>query len=127
LITEEDILLVENGWQTLNWLRQKAGMPSYPSRRSNMPKKYTIVPITVEAIELTPETVDRVVHWTGGVAVTEIDPEDSSKKFVAVNIPTKNGVERAQTGEVIVKGPRGDFSKITREEFEQFLIPVRNS
>lgn len=92
-----------------------------------MPKEYTIVPITVEAIELTPQTVSKAVQWTGGVEVTEIDPEDSSKKFVALNIPTKNGIERVHEGEVIVKGPRGDFSKISKEEFKKFLIPVRKN
>lgn len=83
-----------------------------------MPKKYRLIPVSVEAMQVTPESVKRAALWCGGVEVEEIDPQDKAKKFAALNIPTLSGVKRAGETDYIVKGLQGDFSVMNREDFE---------
>ena len=103
--------------------------PDEPKEHTtDMPKRFELTtPIAVEAIRLTPDSVHRAAMWTGGVQVEEVDAEDKAKKFVALNIPTNNSenpVVRVQEGDYIVKDPRGRFSKVSKEEFEQYFHPV---
>lgn len=83
-----------------------------------MPKKYRLITQSVEAILLAPESFERAQMWCGGAPVTEIDAVDSKKKFVALNIPTIDGVVRVGEGEYLVKDPNGRFSKMSKDEFE---------
>lgn len=83
-----------------------------------MPKKYRLIPVSVEAIQLTPETVKRAALWSGGVEIEEIDPEDSTKKFCGLNIPTLTGVQRAQEGDYILKNLQGHVTVMPKREFE---------
>lgn len=93
-----------------------------------MPRPYQIkAPIVVEALELTPLTVHKAAVWTGGVEIEEIDPEDRSKRFVALNIPTNRPdmpVVRVSEGDYIIKDPHGRFSKVSKEDFREYLEPV---
>ena len=50
-----------------------------------------------------------VAAWCGGQIVEEIDAEDSSKRFVGVNIPTALGSMRGSEGDYVVKSERGEF------------------
>jgi hypothetical protein len=85
---------------------------------ADMPRKYRLIPVSVEAIQLTPESVKRAALWCGGVEVEEIDPHDSTKKFVALNIPTLSGVKRAGEGDYVIKGLQGEFSVMNSTDFE---------
>jgi hypothetical protein len=95
------------------------------------PRPYKLkAPLVVEAIQLTPETVKRAAEWTGGVEVMEYDANDHTQKFVALNIPTsrpETPVVRVQHGDWVVKDPAGRFSKVSDEEFQQYLIPVEGN
>lgn len=71
----------------------------------------------VDALQVTPDSVDRAVAWSGGRKVTEIDPHDSSVKFVALNIPTLEGIKRAQENDFIVKWPDGHLEVQSAGEF----------
>ncbi len=86
-----------------------------------MPRKFRLIipPGEVEALQLTPEKVQRAEAWTGGVQVVQGDPLDSNLKFVALNIPTeKEGAVRAEPNWWILKHPDGHFSTMGPEEFE---------
>ena len=86
-----------------------------------MPRPYQtieLVPVAVEAIQLTPESVHRAAVWCGGVEVEEIDPFDNTIKFCAMNVPTIHGVQRCQQGDYIVKDSEGNFCVVKRAEFE---------
>ena len=83
-----------------------------------MPKRYRLKLVDVEAIELTPENLDRAVLWCNGRAIEEIDVEDSKKRFVGINIPTLEGVLRASETDYIVKNLRGGFTVMSKYEFE---------
>jgi hypothetical protein len=99
---------------------------SFPDREDAMPqsrkpvygpKRYRLIESLFEAVKLTPETVRDVVLWSGGVEVEEIDPIDSSKKFVGINIPTIDGVKRASQGDYVCK-QEGDFFIVPGPLFE---------
>jgi hypothetical protein len=83
-----------------------------------MPRKYRLIPVSVEAIQITPESAQRAAVWAGGVIREEIDPNDSTKKFAAVNIPTLNGILRAGEGDYIVRDLQGQLSIMGKREFE---------
>jgi len=83
-----------------------------------MPKRYQLIAVAVEAMKLEPENVERVAVWCGGVEVQETDALDSTKKFVALNIPTLRGVERATQGWYVIRDRNGAFSTMSPEEFQ---------
>jgi hypothetical protein len=89
-----------------------------------MMPRYRLTPQFIEAEKVTPETVDAIAAWTGGIKVEEIDPTDSTKKFVAVNFPTMQGNQRASEGEWVVKGTAGTFKKMGNTEFVATYEPI---
>jgi hypothetical protein len=101
-------------------------MPSHRDPGFNMPRQYRLVAGVVEAMQLTPDQVSAAALWCGGMEVDEIDPFDSTKKFVGLNVPTlsANGVERASQGDYIVKNLRGEFSVVKPNEFETTYEPI---
>jgi hypothetical protein len=84
-----------------------------------MPRRYQVIPYEVEAIQLTPESIDRAEIWSGGQRVTEVDAIDHTQKFVALNIPTMTGVKRAQQGDYVVKHGRGQIEVMSERQFQQ--------
>ena len=85
----------------------------------NLPQRYRLIPVSVEAIQLSVETAERAAVWTGGRIVEEIDPINSTKRFVALNIPTLEGVQRASDGDYVVRSLGGEFSVMRAREFER--------
>ena len=86
-----------------------------------MPRPYEsieLIPVAVTAIQVTPESVHRAAVWSGSVEVEEIDPFDKSIKFCALNVPTLDGVKRAQEGDYVVQDNEGRFDVIKKAEFE---------
>lgn len=55
------------------------------------------------------DNVDDVARWCGGRPVHEPKPSDPSDVFVALDIPTLEGTMRAQVGDVVIRGVRGEF------------------
>lgn len=89
-----------------------------------MPREFQLIPVQVTAIQLTPESVERAAQFCGGIQVTEIDPFDRSKKFVALNIPTLHGVKRASEGQYIVKDAKGHITVMHASEFENMYQEI---
>lgn len=83
-----------------------------------MPKRYRLITFTVEAIQVGTESVDRAAMWSGGVTLTEYDAVDRTKKFVALNVPTMDGVKRAHEGDYVVKETGGNICVVRQAEFE---------
>ena len=75
-----------------------------------MPKEYRRKPDTVLAGRLSKDNVEHVAVWCGGKQIEEINPTDSSDRYVALNVPTMNGIERASEGDFIIKNSRGEIS-----------------
>jgi hypothetical protein len=84
-----------------------------------MPKEYKIKMFSVQAEQLTPQTVNEIASWVGGRPVTEYDAEDMAQRFVALNVPTMRGVERAQQGDYVIKTAEGQIGVMKAHEFEQ--------
>lgn len=56
----------------------------------------------VEAIVLSPENVDELECWTGGLQIVEHDALDHEKTFVGLNISTPDGMRRASEGDFVI-------------------------
>lgn len=84
-----------------------------------MPRHYHLVvgDGEIEAIEITPDKVQKAALWTGGVEVVEIHPLDKTIKFVALNFMTPDGIKRASEGHYVVKDALGNFSSMGPNEF----------
>lgn len=65
--------------------------------------------VAIEANELTKENAEAVALWCGGRLVEEMDAINLDKKYVAINIPTLEGVMRASEGDFVIKGVQGEF------------------
>lgn len=98
-------------------------MPDFVAKQSDV-RKYRLIPVDVEAIQLTTNSVREAALWCGGVEVEEIDPTDSTKRFVALNVPTMDGVCRCQDGNYVVKNSTGDFKIMSRRKFEETYEPI---
>lgn len=89
-------------------------------------KTYRKIPESVQALQLSDESADAAARWTGGRKIDEVDPFDSSKTQVGMNIPTLSGVVRASAGDYILQAESGGFSILSSENFEaQYERPSR--
>lgn len=81
-------------------------------RCTTMPRRFRLIPVDVEAIQLTDEdSLARAMSWSGGIP--------SDMEGVVINVPTASGVLRVYRGEYLIKGPDGTFYKMNSEEFEK--------
>lgn len=83
-----------------------------------MPRRYRLIPVSVEAIKIEPESVQRAALWCGGFEVTEVDPKTKSLVFVALNIPTSEEIKRASLGDYVIKDARGKIKVMSGCDFE---------
>lgn len=75
-----------------------------------MPKTYRlIIDPTVQAEQVTPETIDWIADWCKGRIARELDPESKIERITGVNVVTQNGVKLAAWGYYVVKKLNGDF------------------
>jgi hypothetical protein len=65
-------------------------------------------------MKLTAENAGQVVHWCNGKLVQEIDEKDSDILHPAVNVQTKDGVDRAHVGDDINFNHDSGFFEITK-------------
>jgi hypothetical protein len=93
-------------------------MPEMIAKEESDVRRYRLIPVDVEAIKLTPATVREAALWCGGMEIEEIDPLDSTKRFVALNVPSRNGVLRCSEECYIVKDSSGDFTVMSARRFE---------
>lgn len=56
-----------------------------------------------EARTLSSNNATELAHWCGGVVVPQYNALDDEKVAVAVNVPTEDGVQRAQPGDTIIE------------------------
>ena len=82
------------------------------------PKQFRKKPVIIEAVALTRENVHAVATWCGGRVVEEGKASDPSDVYLALDIPTLEGVMRGETmdpsgryphGDWIIKGVGGEF------------------
>lgn len=86
-----------------------------------MPDRYRKKPVVIEAMRVTPENVDEVAAWCGGRVHREAKSSDPTDVYTALDIPTLEGVMRAQTyrgGDYIIRGVQGEFYPCKPDIFE---------
>lgn len=86
------------------------------------PRKYRKKPVVIEAMRVTPQNVSEVAAWCGGRVVTEAKSSDPTDVYTGLDIPTLEGVMRAQTyhgGDYVIRGVRGEFYPVKPDVFEQ--------
>lgn len=62
-----------------------------------------------EARILTRDNAEFIAHWCGGRAVIQEDALDSSLTTPGVNVPTADGVQRAQVGDMVIRNHDGSY------------------
>lgn len=72
----------------------------------------------VEANQLTSENALVLSAWCEGVLVKEHDALQHDITFSAINVPTPEGMKRAQEGNWIVRTIQGHFYSVTQFEFD---------
>ena len=95
------------------------------------PMRYRKKPVIIEAVALTRNNVHDVAAWCGGRVIEEGKASDPSDVYLALDIPTLEGVMRGETmdpsgryphGDWIIKGVGGEFypieASIFRETYE---------
>lgn len=86
----------------------------------NNPKQYTKKPVTIEAWKLTESMRHEVAKWCGGKVVTEqVWALNDDYDKTVLEIPTLEGVMRADIGDFIIKGVAGEFYSCRSDIFEQ--------
>ena len=86
------------------------------------PSKFRRKPVEIEAMHLTRENVGEVARWCGGRVVRQEKPGDPTDVYIGLDIPTLEGVTRAETfhhstyrsgayqgGDYVIRGVRGEF------------------
>lgn len=74
------------------------------------PKQYRKRPVVIEAMEFTgPVTGEEVAVWCGGRYRSEAKPSDHDDVAYWIDIPTLEGVMRADRGDWIIRGVEGEF------------------
>lgn len=84
-------------------------------------KKYRKKPVVIEAMRLTVKTVDEVAAWCGGRVIRDEKPSDPTDVYVALQIPTLEGVMVGEThsgGDYIIRGVQGEFYPCKPDIFE---------
>jgi len=62
-----------------------------------------------QARTLTEKNAAELAAWCGGKSVVEHDALDDEKTSPGINVPTRDGVERASLGDSIIKNHDGTF------------------
>lgn len=73
----------------------------------------------VQAMHLTSELIKVAAVWSDAIEVEEIDPFDDNNRFPALNLQTRQGVQRASLGDYILKYPDGSFDVQKPGEFQR--------
>lgn len=94
-------------------------------------KRYRKKPVEIEAMALSRNNIQEVAKWCGGRVVSEANPADRTDVYLALDIPTLEGVMRAETthwstwngseythGDWIIRGVQGEFYPCKPDIFE---------
>ena len=81
------------------------------------PKEYTKKPVKVNAIQ-----------WTGNNLQSIVDFDDNSMRISGkqIRIYTLEGIMRANPGDYIVRGIRGEYYPVKQKIFEETYMEVVN-
>jgi len=87
--------------------------------------KYRKKPVIIEARQFTRLTADDIAAWCGGFVIADAKPSDPTDVYWALDIPTLEGVMRANLGDFIIRGVRGEFYPCKPDIFVQTYEPIQ--
>lgn len=76
-------------------------------------------PVVIEASKLTQENTTDVAMWCGGRIVREEKASDPTDVYLGLDIPTLEGVMRANIGDWVVRGVQGEFYPVKPDIFRE--------
>lgn len=88
--------------------------------------RYRKKPVVVEAIQITKSNIIDVVNWCSGDMVKTLF-FDGRKDIHSIEIQTLEGTIRAETGDWIIKGVRGEFYPCKPDIFAETYEPEDHS
>ena len=90
------------------------------------PTRYRKKPVVIEAMWFagTPAQMLGVAAWCGGRARSETKPSDRTDIAYWLDIPTLEGVMRANPGDYIIRGVAGEFYPCKPDIFAATYEPV---
>ncbi len=86
--------------------------------------KFRKKPVVIEAEQLTRENLSRLSDWCGGTWADLYGRGDRGEDISNVAIATLEGAMRANLGDWIIKGVKGEFYPCKNEIFEATYEPV---
>ena len=75
--------------------------------------------IPIEAEQFWAYNGDRLAKWCGGSFNLDVNPSDQTDAYYWLEIPTLEGVMKANVGDYIIKGVRGEFYPCKADIFEE--------
>jgi hypothetical protein len=70
---------------------------------------YRKKPVIIEAREFDLDTATEIAFWCGGKFDYRVKPSDPTDVYYFIDIPTLEGVTRADLGDFVIKGVKGEF------------------
>lgn len=80
-------------------------------------------PVVIEAIPLTESNGGEIARWCGGRYHEEVNPRDHKDVAIYLEIPTLEGVMRANKDDWIIKGVQGEFYPCKPDIFHETYEP----
>jgi len=81
-------------------------------------------PVVIEAMPVTLLAVHDVAAWCGGRVILITKPSDQTDMYFGIDIPTLEGTMRADAGDWIIRGIRGEFYPCKPDIFEATYDPA---
>lgn len=75
----------------------------------NAPQKYRKKPVVIDAILFTTSNGSAIAQWCGGRNRFEEKASDPTDVAEWIDIPTLEGVMRANLGDYVIRGVKGEF------------------
>lgn len=89
--------------------------------------RYRKKPVEVEAMNIGVESMLNVARWCGGRIQTSAKASDPSDIASWLEIPTLEGIMRANKGDWVIRGVNGEFYPCKNEIFAATYEPVEVS
>ena len=88
------------------------------------PERWRKKPVVIEAMEVSNTSAGDVAAWCGGRLRYEAKPSDRGDVAEWIDIPTMEGVMRADRGDYVIRGVKGEFYPCKPDIFAATYEPV---
>lgn len=90
--------------------------------------RYRKKPAEIEAMRWdgSMDSTDRITYWCGGIYDYTVKPSDHTDKCEWIAIPTLEGTMKANVGDYVIKGVKGEFYPCKPDIFEATYEPVED-